>query len=244
MADFTLLKFELNTGTNATPSGRRCRPAAPAPARSSVSRISARRAPRPRPPGRSRPARSLGTAGVDYLYVFTADTTSLGSLGTSSNTPIAFSNANYQHSRLNWDNTGTFASAPIITAYPTTAHGAITRGDGSLLGGHATDTGGTARSYLKCNAFGRVTSAGAVAAAPSNAPVVTDGTTGTVSPTAGANWLTNPQGLQGDNDFITAPFTPAATTADTWSLQLRLFMGANMTPGTLVPVWSARYTWT
>jgi hypothetical protein len=244
VADFTLLKFELNTGTNAAPVWTAV-PASGAGTGQELrfSDLSTQGATASASwPFTTRPV--SGTAGVDYLYVFTADTTSLGSLGTTSNTPIAFSNANYMHSRLNWDNTGTFASAPIITAYPTTAHGAISRGDGSLLGGHATDTGGTARSYLKCNAFGRVTSAGAVAAAPSNAPVVTDGTTGTVSPTAGANWLTNPQGLQGDNDYITAPFTPAATTADTWNLQLRLFMGANMTPGTLVPVWSAKYTWT
>jgi hypothetical protein len=89
-----------------------------------------------------------------------------------------------------------------------------------------------------------VTSAGAPAAAPANAPVVTDGATGSLAPTAGANWLTNYQGLQGDNDFITAPFTPAAVTADQWNLMIRLFMGANMTPGTLTPVVSLKYTWT
>ena len=85
-------------------------------------------------------------------------------------------------------------------------------------------------------------SAGAPAAAPSNAPVVTDGTTGTVSPSAGANWLTNYQGLQGDNDYITAPFTPAATTADQWSLMMRLFTGQNMNPGAHTPVVSLKYT--
>jgi hypothetical protein len=82
------------------------------------------------------------------------------------------------------------------------------------------------------------------AAAPTNAPTVTDGTTGTVSPTAGANWLTNYQGAQGDNDFITAPFTPTAVTADQWNLMIRLFTGANMTPGTHTPVISCKYTWT
>jgi hypothetical protein len=185
-----------------------------------------------------------GTAGVDYLYVFTADTTSLGVFGGGTNVPVAYSNtAQYRFLRLDWDNTGTFASAPIFTAYPTTAHGSVTRGDGTILGGHTSDTGGTARSYLKGNAFGRVDSAGVPAAAPSNAAVVTDGATGSLAPTAGANWLTNFQGLQGDNDYITAPFTPAATTADQWSLIIRLFLGANTNAGVHTPVVSCRYTY-
>lgn len=184
--------------------------------------------------------RPAATGGVDYLYNFTADGTSLGCLGTSSSTPTAFTNASYRQFRFDYDNLGTYASAPIFTAYPTTAHGAISRGDGSMLGGHATDTGGTARSYLKGNMFGRVDSAG-VPATASAAPVVTDGTTGAVSPTAGANWATY-QGLQGDNDWLAFPSTPAATTADQISLMIRLFTGPNMTPGTLVPVISWKYT--
>jgi hypothetical protein len=241
MADFSVFKLQVNSGSQGTPTWTDV-PAAGAGTgqelrfsdlanQGAVASASW--------PYMTRPAT---TQGVDYLYVFTADTTSLGYLGGGTNTPIAFSNANYNMARWNWDAVGTFASAPIFTAYPTTGHGAITRGDGSLLGGHATDTGGTARSYLKGNAFGRVTSAGAPAAAPANAPVVTDGTTGSVSPTAGANWLTNYQGLQGDNDYITAPFTPAATTADQWAVMFRLFTGPNMSPGTHVPVLSAKYT--
>jgi hypothetical protein len=184
-----------------------------------------------------------GTTGISYLYVFTADTTSLGYLGGGTSTPIAYSNSNYRCLRWDWDNTGTFASAPIITAYPSNAHGSITRGDGSILGGHTSDTGSTARSYLKGNAFGRVSSAGAPAAAPSNAPVVTDGTTGSLSPTAGANYLTNYQSLQGDNDYITFPSTPAATTADDWEWEIALFLGANTNAGTATPVCSLRYTY-
>jgi hypothetical protein len=244
VADFTSLKFQLNTGTNAAPvwtdvpaagagTGQELR-YSDSSAQGAVASASW--------PAVTRP--TSGTAGVDYLYVFTADTTSLGVLGTSSTTPVAYSNtAQYRFLRLNWDNTGTFASAPIFTAYPSTAHGAVTRGDGSVLGGHASDTGGTARSYLKGNAFGRVDSAGVPAAAPTNAPTVTDGSTGSLSPTAGANWLTNFQSLQGDNDYITAPFTPAATTADQWSLIIRLFIGANSSPGVSTPVISCRYTY-
>lgn len=176
--------------------------------------------------------------------MFTADTTSLGVFGGGTATPVAYSNtAQYRFLRANWDNTGTFASAPIFTAYASTAHASITRGDGSILGGHASDTGATARSYLKGNAFGRVDSAGVPAAAPTNAAGVTDGTTGALSPTAGANWLTNFQGLQGDNDWIAFPSTPAATTADQWSLIIRLFLGANTSAGTSTPTVTLKYTY-
>jgi hypothetical protein len=244
VADFTVFRFQLNTGSNGTPTWT----AVPATGAGTgqelrFSDLSTQGAVASASwPFTTRPI--SGTSGVDYLYVFTADTTSLGSLGGGTNTPAAFSNANYMEFRLDWDNTGTFASAPIYTAYPSNAHGAVSRGDASILGGQTTDTGATQRSYLKGNAFGRVVSGGAPAAAPTNAPVVTDGTTGTVSPTAGANWLTNYQGLQGDNDFITAPFTPTAVTADQWNLMIRLFMGANETPGTYTPVVSAKYTYT
>lgn len=235
------MRFQMNTGTNATPVWTSV-PASGAGTGQELrfSDLSTQGAVASASwPYMTRPG---ATAGVDYLYVFTADTTSLGYLGTTSNTPVAFANGNYRALRLDWDALGTFASAPIFTAYPTTAHGAVSRGDGSLLGGHATDTGGTARSYLKGNAFGRVDSAGVPAAAPANAPVVTDGATGSLAPTAGANWLTNYQGLQGDNDFITAPFTPAALTADQWSLMLRLFTGPNELTGTHTPVLSCKYT--
>lgn len=181
--------------------------------------------------------RPAATQTVPYQYAYTADAVGLLVLGA------AFSNANYLQSRWNWDAVGTFASAPIFTAYPTTAHGAVTRGDASVLGGQTTDTGGTQRSYLKANAFGRVTSAGAAAAAPTNAPVVTDGATGSLAPTAGANWLTNYQDLQGDNDYISFPATPAATVADTWNVMMALFTGPNMTPGMLLWQCSLKYTW-
>lgn len=243
MSDFTTLKAQLNTNTNGSPTwtdvpawgagtGQELR-FSDSNAQGAVASASW--------PYMTRPA---ATGGVDYLYVFTADTTSLGSIGGGTSTPAAFSNTNYLQARWNWDNVGTFASAPIITAYPDNTHGAVTRGDGSILGGNTTDTGATARSYLKANAFGRVVSAGAPAAAPANAPTVTDGSTGAATPTAGANWLTNYQGLQGDNDYIQFPSTPAATTADQWNFMLRLFTGPNMTPGTYVNALSFKYTYT
>lgn len=243
MADFTTARFQANTGTNGTPvwtavpasgsgTGQEIRFSDVSTAGATASASW---------PYTTRP--TSGTAGVDYAYVFTADTTSLGFLGTSSTTPTAFTNASYLQFRFDWDNVGTYASAPIYTAYASTAHAAISRGDGSLLGGHATDTGATARSYLKGAMFGRVTSAGAPAAAVGSAPVVTDGTTGSVSPTAGANWSVY-QGLMGDSDYITFPSTPAATTADQINLMIRLFTGSSMTPGTITPCVSWKYTYT
>lgn len=239
MSDFSVFKFQLNTGTNAAPvwtdlgttTSNELRFSDVSTAGSTASASW---------PFMTRPA---STQQVNYQYAQTADAVSLGYLGTTSATPIAWANANYRDLRANWDAVGTFASAPIFTAYPSTAHGAVTRGDNSILGGNTTDTGATQRSYLKGNAFGRVDSAGVPAAAPGTAPVVTDGTTGVLTPTAGANWLTNYQGLQGDNDWIAFPSTPAATTADQWSLMLTLFVGPGLATATYTNVISVKYTY-
>ena len=190
--------------------------------------------------------RPVATAIVNYTYAFTADAVGNGvySQGGGVACPT-YSKDNYLWARWNWDNTGTFASAPIFTAYPTSGHGAISREDSSLLGGSAdTKPGASAFSYLKGNAYGQVVASGAPSAGPSSAPDVEDGTAGSVSPTAGANWLTDFQSLQGDNDYITAPFTPAATTADQWNLHFALFTGPNMTPALYNVVMSLKYTWT
>jgi hypothetical protein len=190
--------------------------------------------------------RPAATAIVNYTYAYTADATGKGfySQDGGVDTP-AWSKDNYLWARWWWDNLGTFASAPIFTAYPSAAHGAIVREDGSLLGGSAdTKPGASAFSYLKGNAYGRVASAGEPAAGPGAAAAVTDGTAGSVSPAAGANWIANFQSLQGDNDYITAPFTPAATTQDEWNVHFALFTGPGMTPALYQNVISLKYTWT
>jgi len=242
LADFSVLKLVANTGTQATPVWSDVPAAGGATGAelrfsdvSTAGAIASASWPYMTRPG--------ATAAVPYLYVFSADTTSLGVLGTTSTTPAAFTNASYLQARINYDALGTFASAPILTAYPTTAHGAVTRGDNSLLGGNTTDTGATQRSYLKGNMFGRGVLAGAPAAAPTNAPVVTDGATGAVTPTAGANWATNYQGLQGDNDYLQFPATPAATTADNINIMLALFTGPGMSTGTVVNDASVKYSY-
>jgi len=188
-------------------------------------------------PNMTRPG---STAAVPYLYVFTADTTSLGYLGTSSSTPIAYANSNYLMARWSWDAVGTFAGAPTFTAYNSASHDTPTRGDGTILGGSTTDTGATARSYLKMNLYGSGATTQTPAAAPTNAPVVTDGATGVLTPGASA-WLTNYQGLQGDNDFIMYGSTPTATTAQAVFGEYALFTGPGMSTGIYTPVLSIKY---
>lgn len=183
---------------------------------------------------------------VPYMYAFTADATGHGVYGGGAGAnPATFSNTNRLMARWAWDAVGTFASAPIFTAYDTTAHNSpAARGGGGILAGHVTDTGATARSYLKANLYGQVSSVAVPAAPPGAAPTVTDGTTGSVSPTAGANWLAAYQGLMADLDFVTFVNTPAPTAANTQHVMLALFTGPNQTPGVWTPQISLRYTWT
>ena len=233
MANFTTLTLDCNTGNQTTPTWTATANEVRWSDVSTQDNVASASW-----PAMIRPA---ATGGVNYTYCFTADATGTGLIG-SAGAPLTWAYTNFKWARWDWDNLGTFASAPIFTAYPTTAHGAITPGDGSLLGGHATDTG--SYSYLKGNAYGRVESAGAPAAAPGADAAVGDGSAGSVSPTAGANWLANFQSLQGDTDYITFPATPAATTADKWWVMFRLFTGPNMTPATYTVVMSLKYTWT
>ena len=240
MADFTLIKMDANDKTLVAPNwiavggaNTEIRWAGVATAKDTA--VAAW-------PAMLRPA---ATAAVPYTYAYSAAATGNGFISQQGavNCP-AFDKGNYLWARWNWDNTGTFASAPIWTAYPTNAHGAVTPDDGTLLGGKIADTGAAGYSYLKGNAYGRVVSAGEAAAAPAAAPVVTDGTVGVISPAAGANWIANFQDLQGDNDWIAFPATPAATTADQWNIEFALFTGPNMTPALYVVVLCLKYSWT
>lgn len=180
--------------------------------------------------------RPAAPQGVDYLHYYTADATGAVVVG-------AFAIGNYNMARWNFAAGGTFASAPILTAYPTSSHGSITRGDGTLLGGHSSDTGGTPRSYLKGTAYG--TFGQAPAGGPGAAPGVTDGTTGYVTP-APNTWSSGSgawQSLQGDNDYILCGATPGAGPLQ-WYFMLRLFSGPNQSLGVQTPVLSLRYTFT
>jgi hypothetical protein len=231
LANFTTIAFEMNTGSQAGPAWT----AVTAELRWSDQGNQVGTG------GSAWPAMMQpGTATVvAYTYCFTADTLGAGVPGGSS--PLVFSNANFNFCRWNWDATGTFASAPVVTAYYSSAHAAITRGDNQLLGGNATDTGSTPRSYLKANWFGNGTSQ-SPAGAPPTAPAPMDGNTGASVPNSGA-WLNNYQGLQGDNDFIQCAATPPAKTANQWYGILALFAGPNLSPATFTPTVTLKYTW-
>jgi hypothetical protein len=187
-------------------------------------------------PADSRPA---STQQIAYTYAFTADTTGYGIPGGG--TPVTWANTNYHFLRWDWDAVGTFAAAPIMTMYKSTSHDTASAGDNTLTGGNSTDT--SSSSYVKANLYGQVTSAGAPAGAPTNAPLVTTAN-GTTAATAGANWMTNYEGLMGDTSYITFAATPAATTAGTIEFMLALFDGPNLTPSTYTCVLSLKYSWT
>ena len=91
------------------------------------------------------------TVVVPEAWMFTTDTSGakVNYDGTS---------AHYLQFRINWDNTGTFASAPSFTAYSDTTHAVASPGtqpgaqSGSPIINGSTDTSST--SYLKANAYG------------------------------------------------------------------------------------------
>lgn len=235
MADFTVLKLEGNHGTQATPvwvevgptTGKEVR-WSDSPTQNGIASGSW--------PAMIRPA---STQIVSYTYAYTADATGFGFISGQASPCPAFANSNFQWARWNWDASGTFASAPIYTAYKTAAsHDSPGAGDGTLLGGHATDTG--SRSYLKANVYGQV---GAPGAAPGAAPAVGNGAVGNQQGTTGATWMTNYGDLQGDIDWITAGFTPGAG-ANVWHVMFALFTGPNEIPGTYIVVMTLKYTWT
>lgn len=159
--------------------------------------------------------------------------------------------AHYMQFRWNWDALGTFASAPIISAYKDNTYPAASPGtqigypgDGScIINGQSADTGST--SYLKANAFGYGVDTGGVQQTPSgNAGgtlAATSGTAGAVSPATGA-WLSTWQSLQANSQFIQDAVTPKATTAGFWYWVAALYGGPNETGGVLTPVLAFRYT--
>jgi hypothetical protein len=245
MADFTTVGLDLNNGNTGTPSYVSIGPAntemrwSDLSTQTNIASASW--------PAMIRPA---ATQIVSFAYAFTADAVGEGVYSGAGTVPAAFVITDYLQARWNWDALGTFASAPIMTAYDTTGHttpaarASTAAPANNILAGSTTDTGATARSYLKANLWGRTTVLGAPAAGPTNAPVVTDGVTGTTGPTAGANWQTNFQGLMADVDFITFPTTPPAVTAGTQHCEIALFTGPNMAPATYTPVITLKYTWT
>lgn len=241
MSDFTTIRSQWNSGTDAAPvwntitfggsaganEVRWCAAGAGAAATPSASW-----------PQYSRPG---GTAAVAELWYFTADTTGTkvavytGAIGPSN---IAC---------IDYDAVGTYASAPTFTAYGDNTHAAPSAGTqpggqaGSpIVNGHATDTSST--SYLKMTEYGDDQTANPAAGGTGSTTLAaTSGTAGAVSPGAAA-WLATWQSMQGVIQYVQHRRTPAATTAGKIFFFPILFTGPNMSLGTLTPVITYTYT--
>lgn len=183
---------------------------------------------------------------VGDVFLYTADTT-----GYNINTYDGTA-SHYLQFRFDWDNTGTFASAPSFTAYSDTTHAAASPGtqpgaqSGSpIINGHATDTSST--SYLKANAYGYGVDTSGVQQTPTaNAGgtlSATVGTAGSVSPGASA-WLSSWQSLMSNTQYITDGVIPKATTAGDYYILLVLYTGPNMsTSSAMLPVLTFSYSY-
>jgi hypothetical protein len=246
VADFTTLKMDVNTGTSdASPtwtsiafgtSGNELR-AALSTGSQTTSTASASW------PSITKP--TSGTTLINKLYAFTADTTGFvitGGDGTGTH---------YNVFRINWDAVGTFAAAPIISAwkdntYPAASPGTqpgAGSGDGSGIVNGSSDTSNT--SYIKATAYGNgVTAAGAADNPSSNMgsnPTATNGSAGAVT-TTNATWSAW-QSLQSTSQYIQNGVTPKATTAGTWNFLMAEYIGVNLTGGVLLPVLGISYSW-
>ena len=246
MADFTTLKFQANTGTSdASPTFtdvllstalyelRMCASGAGAGNIASAAW-----------PIYTRPA-STGVVPECWVYL---ESDNSGGLKV---TTYDGTTAHFKQFLVSWDALGTFAGAPIISAwkdntYPAASPGTQpTPGDGSaIVNGQSSDTSST--SYLKANAYGFGVDTGGTQQTPSaNAGgtlAVTSGTAGAVSPATGA-WLATWQSLQAATNYIQDGVTPKATTAGLWYFLISLFTGPNMQGGVLLPQLGFQYLW-
>lgn len=186
----------------------------------------------------SRPA--SGTTAVPEMWAFASDASGV-KVATYTGT-----NANANVLCIDYDNVGTYAAAPTLTAYSSSAHNAPSAGTqpgaeaGSpIVNGHSTDTSST--SYLKGNLYGDDQTSNPSAGSVGSTLTVTSGTAGSVSPGAAA-WLSTWQSFQGAIQFITHRRTPAATTAGKIFFTLALFTGVNMSTGTITPTVTFTYS--
>lgn len=250
MADFTTLYLDANAGSSVTDASPTWNHMTPGGANYEVrfcatgtggGSIASASWPIYPPPG------SVGVVPEAWVYLGTDNSGGL-QVKTYDGT-----SAHYMQFRWNWDNLGTFASAPIISAYKDNTYPAASPGtqpgypgDGrSIINGHATDT--NSQSYLYANAYGQgLTSGGSQQTPASNAAgTLTAGThSGAGAATPGsAAWLATWQDLQAATDYIQNGGTPQATTAGLWYMVLALFSGPNMMGGTLTPVLAFKYTY-
>lgn len=150
--------------------------------------------------------------------------------------------------RIDYDNVGTYAAAPSLTAYSDSTNTAASPGtqpgaqSGSPIINGSTDTSNT--SYLKGNMYGTAQTSNLTAGAAGTTLAVTSGTAGSVSPSAAA-FLATWQSLQAATQYITFPSTPAATTAGDIFFSLALWTGPTMsTSSSMQPVvcWQYAYS--
>lgn len=247
MADFTSLVFNVNTGasdasatwTTVQPatSNHELRLCSVGAGGGSIASASW--------PSILKPTSGTSTIGEMWAYVGSDNS------GGLKVTTYDATSAHYMQFRVNWDNTGTYASAPIFSAWANSSLPAASpgsqpgTGDGSsFINGHATDTSST--SYIKANFYGQGVTSGGVQQTPAaNAGgtlTVTSGTAGAVSPSS-ASWLATWQSLQSGTQYIQDGATPAATTAGFFYGLFSFYMGVNMTGGTLLPVIGWQYSW-
>lgn len=174
-----------------------------------------------------------GSATYNQAYAFSADTTGLLTVYTGDNSVARVF-------RFNWDNTGTYASAPQFSCFDSTSHNTPSPGTQPSMVNGSADTSNT--SYVKGNGYGYGTHpSGSTQDTPSagsvgSNPTATTGTAGSVSPPTTPAWLTNWQSLQGFSQYIVNPGTPQATFAGDWYVTLIVFYSAAQS--------AATYTWT
>src|SRR5437588_7700456 len=234
MADFTTIRSQWNSNTDASPTWNTVTFGGSAGAneiRWTSTGAGAGGTASASWPQYSRPG---ATDAVPELVYFTADTT-----GTKVATYDG-TNGKANVACIDYDAVGTYASAPTFSAYGDNTHAAPSAGtqpgaqSGSpIVNGQTTDTSST--SYLKANEYGDDQTGNPAAGAVGTNPSATTGTAGSVSPGAAA-WLATWQSLQGAIQFITHRRTPAATTAGEIFFTVILFTGPNMSLGTLLPV--------
>lgn len=166
--------------------------------------------------------RPASTGVIPEMWAFTADTTGL-KMATYDGT-----SAHYMQWRINWDATGTFAAANILSAWkdntlpaasPGTQPSPTSGGDGSsFVNGANPDTGTSpVTSYIKANAYGSgVTAAGTQETPSANAAgtlaVTTGNASGANNTTAGA-WMSTWVSMQAVTSYIQSVATPKATTS-------------------------------
>lgn len=246
MADFTTIKLQGNTGTNdASPtwtdltfgsSGYELRANLSGNGATTTTASASW-------PAMLKP--SSGSTLVNQLWLFTAD--AVGSQITT----YDGTGSHYNQLRINWDNTGTFASVPVISAWkdntlPAASPGTQNSpGDGSnIINGTTTES--SSRSLVKATVYGYGLSSSGIADNPSanmgSNPTVSSGTgAGAVTTSSGA-W-TAWQDLQAATDWIANGQTPQAATAGTWNFLLAMYIAASQIGGTEVPVVGFSYTW-